>query len=233
MKLPKKTFKRRLLWLNLANAAAAVLLTLLMFILSDYYEFRQAMPFELRSIAQGIMGSAQASLAPGPRHPVSNTLADVVASHPHITRAALFDATGKVVAEYARGNESPHPLPSARAAGAFFERGRLSLFQDVPSGPSLGGTVYLQSDLADVGLALRPASPLLGPRQGGQQERSEDRDDGDHHQQLDEGEGMETLLHEVHGGGPFWLLCGFHVPSIIASDTAANNLVAARRQTTT
>ena len=163
MKLPKKTFKRRLLWLNLANAAAAVLLTLLMFILSDYYEFRQAMPFELRSIAQGIMGSAQASLAPGPRHPVSNTLADVVASHPHITRAALFDATGKVVAEYARGNESPHPLPSARAAGAFFERGRLSLFQDVPSGPSLGGTVYLQSDLADVfGQLQRHAFVTLG-----------------------------------------------------------------------
>ena len=163
MKLPKNTFKLRLLWLNLANSAAAVVATLLMFILSDYYEFRQAMPLELRTIAQGIAASSQASLASDPKQPVSITLADVVAGHPHITRAALFDATGKVVAEYTRANESHHPLPSAGAAGSAFERGRLSLFEAVPGGQSLGGTVYLQSDLTDVfGQLQRHASVTLG-----------------------------------------------------------------------
>jgi len=43
-----------------------------------------------------------------------------------------------------------------------------------------------QADLLEVVLALQPACRLAGGLHGGQQQRDENADDGDHHQQLDQ-----------------------------------------------
>src|SRR5262249_52709530 len=55
-----------------------------------------------------------------------------------------------------------------------------------------------QAELPQVVLAAHAVGGLAHLLDGGQQQADQDGDDGDHHQQLDQGEGVTA----VHGGGP-------------------------------
>ena len=60
-----------------------------------------------------------------------------------------------------------------------------------------------QSDLAKVGGATDGPAPLLGRTQSRQQQRREDRDDGDNHEQFDQGEcaaGTHVIRYPFHPG---------------------------------
>jgi hypothetical protein len=54
--------------------------------------------------------------------------------------------------------------------------------------------VQREADLFQVIGALRAAGRLAGGLHGRQQERDENGDDGDHHQQLDQGEGWTEVV---------------------------------------
>ena len=143
-------FKQKLLWLTLTCSAAALMLGALGFIAADLLELRRAMPRNLQIIAQIIADNAQAPLAFNDAKFARETLLRSLSAHPHITHAILYDAEGKVFAEYERVKEAYHPPPKVQAAGCVFTDGHLHLFQPVRysrDGQDLAGTVYLQSDL--------------------------------------------------------------------------------------
>ena len=143
-------FKHKLLWIILASSASALVLGLFGFVSTDLLQFRRAMPRDLRILARIIADNGRAPLSFNDAKFARETLLASLAAHPRITRAALYDAEGKVFAEYARPDVPLIPLPEARAAGHSFENDRLDLFQPITDGKELVGTVYIQSDLDDL-----------------------------------------------------------------------------------
>jgi PAS domain S-box-containing protein len=151
-------FKHKLLWLTLTCSAAALVLGALGFIAADLFELRRAMPRNLQIYAQIIADNAQAPLAFNDAKFARETLLRSLTAHPHITHAILYDAEGKVFAEYQRVNDSSHPPPKVQAAECVFANGHLHLFKPVRysrDGQDLEGTVYLQSDLDELYNQLR------------------------------------------------------------------------------
>ena len=57
----------------------------------------------------------------------------------------------------------------------------------------LGEHMKVDSPLVEVGQAIGGKRLALGLGQGRQKEARQDGDDGDHHEQLDEGEGTATV----------------------------------------
>ena len=148
-------FKQKLLWLTIASSATALLLAMLGFVFTDLLEFRRAMPRDLEILARIIADNGRAPLAFNDARFARETLLSSLAAHPRITRAALYDAEGKLFADYARAGLANDPLPEPQKAGFAFGRGCLNLFQPVRDGQNMVGTVYLQSDLEDLYGQLR------------------------------------------------------------------------------
>ncbi len=70
-------------------------------------------------------------------------------SNPHILRACLYDAKGKVFAEYEKGNVSPFPA-AAGYAQAVYAGGTLRVFRDILSGGDRVGSIYLEQDTEEL-----------------------------------------------------------------------------------
>jgi PAS domain S-box-containing protein len=143
-------FKQKLIRLTLASSAAALVLAMLGFVLTDLVQFRQEMPRNLRMFAQVIADNMRTPLEFNDARFARETLHRSLDVNPRITRAALYDAQGKVFAEYARAGSTNAPLPRVQAAQCDFEHGHLTLFLPVRDGPDLLGTVFFQSDLEDL-----------------------------------------------------------------------------------
>jgi hypothetical protein len=116
-------FKQKLIRLTLASSAAALVLAMLGFVLTDLVQFRQEMPRNLRMFAQVIADNMRTPLEFNDARFARETLHRSLDVNPRITRAALYDAQGKVFAEYARAGSTNAPLPRAQAAQCDFEHG--------------------------------------------------------------------------------------------------------------
>ena len=148
-------FKQKLIRLTLASSAAALVLAMLGFVLTNVVKFRQEMPRDLQILARIIADNGRAPLEFDDARFARETLLSSLAANPRITRAAIYDAGGKVFAEYARSGDTKAPLPDVQGTGHAFERGRLNLFLPVQDGQNLVGTVFLQSDLDNLYDQLR------------------------------------------------------------------------------
>ena len=93
----------------------------------------------------------------------------------------LLDVGQDVVEEAPPGGEVRLPECSGRGGAGREARREVAV----------GGVVVVEAeaDLLEVVQALRPGGRLADLLDGGQQEPDEDRDDRDHHQQLDQREG--------------------------------------------
>ena len=142
-------FKQKLLWLTLTCSTAALVLAMVGSVTVDLLQFRQAMPRDLKILAQIIAENGRAPLVFNDAKFARETLLGSLVAHPRITRAAFYDAQGKVFADYARANTAKTALPGVSAAGYAFERGHLNIYQPILDGRDLVGSVFLQSDLED------------------------------------------------------------------------------------
>jgi signal transduction histidine kinase/DNA-binding response OmpR family regulator/HPt (histidine-containing phosphotransfer) domain-containing protein len=143
-------FKQKLLWLTLTCSTAALVLAMVGSVTIDVLQFRQAMPRDLKILARIIAENGRAPLVFNDAKFARETLLGSLVAHPRITRAAVYDAQGKVFADYARANTDTTALPGVLPAGYAFANGHLNIFEPILEGRDRVGTVFLQSDLQDL-----------------------------------------------------------------------------------
>jgi len=116
---------------------------------------------QLASMAQLLAAHGSAALVFQDGNAANEQLA-ALRTQTHVTRAYLFGASGAAVGSYVRAGESHSATPPADSDGAATLRGRVALRQPVQLGDQRVGTVYVESDLAEMTERLWQFAVILG-----------------------------------------------------------------------
>ena len=131
----------------LLSSTVALLLACTAFFTYEFVSFRRSALQQIATLGKIVATNSAAALAFQNQKDATSILAALEAE-PHIVAAALYDADGKLFANYPAGI-SAAVLPDAPGSDGFrFGPGRLSGFQPVAHGANRRlGTLYLESDL--------------------------------------------------------------------------------------
>ncbi|HEV2437628.1 MAG TPA: ATP-binding protein [Verrucomicrobiae bacterium] len=144
--------KQKLTVIIMIASTVALLLVAAGFVAYDLDTFRKKMVNDLSTLAEIIGDRSEAALS-FKDQAVAQDMLHALVYQKHIVAAALYDASGKLLAQYPRNATAtsfPDPLKSAAAPQFGHDRlGRngLMLFHKIYAGPDFVGTLYLESDL--------------------------------------------------------------------------------------
>lgn len=148
------SIKHKLTTIMMIISVTALLLSCASFIVYDQIFSRRAMVQELHSLAQIIGSNSTAAITFNDQDSATEILS-ALRARPHITSACLYSADGKPFAFYNRSGVSEASWPANPPAdGSKFGKDRLELFQGVTLDNHNVGTLYLQSDLAELNTRL-------------------------------------------------------------------------------
>lgn len=140
------SIKRKVMTVILLASIAVLLVTVAAFVVYDLITFREAMVQNLVSQGRLIAENTSAALAFNDENDASNVLASL-RTEPHVIAAAIYNAQGKLFAQYPVGIK-PRSLPPGPQTWPYrFEKDSLVIFQPVVQSGAPLGTVYLRSDL--------------------------------------------------------------------------------------
>jgi TMAO reductase system sensor TorS len=152
--------------ITMITVLVALLLTSVLLFTYDRYSFRDSTRSDLSALA-GIFGAnSTAALAFGDHRTAAEILSGLAARR-SIIRAVLYSADGQVFATYARSDFGPGSLADTPTPGdvrgdrAWYQGGRLKLFQRIILGDQAIGSIYLESDLVEVQKRLARFSGLV------------------------------------------------------------------------
>jgi signal transduction histidine kinase/AmiR/NasT family two-component response regulator len=146
--------KQKLTAIIMVASTVALLLAAAGFAAYDLATFRGKMVDDLSTLAKIIGDRSAAALSFRNQTVARDTLCALVFQK-HIAAAALYDADGKLFADYPT-NATPVSFPvSPESDGARFGqdrlgRGGLMIYHKIYAGPDFAGTVYLESDLREI-----------------------------------------------------------------------------------
>lgn len=149
--------KRKLTVIIMIASTVALLLVAAGFMAYDLFTFRQTMVARLSSLAD-IIGDRSAAALDYRDERVAQETLNAVVYQEHIVAAALYDKSGKLLAQYPT-NASTVNFPVQPASDPSgppqFSRDRLGrsglmLFHKIYSKPDFVGTLYLESDLTEI-----------------------------------------------------------------------------------
>jgi signal transduction histidine kinase/ActR/RegA family two-component response regulator/HAMP domain-containing protein len=148
--------RRKLLRVVLLTTGAALLLTVLAFVGSEWIAVRSATQSRLGVLGEVIATNSTAALAFDDRLGATQTL-EALRADPDVRAAALYDSRGQLFAIYpesAQGDARPNVPPRAPDAAAAvpadalqFSNGHLSGFLPVAENGRRMGTLYVQYDM--------------------------------------------------------------------------------------
>ena len=138
--------KRKLTVISMLTSGAALLLTCAAFLTYEQVSFRRDMTRALEITAQIIGANSASSLAFTDTDSATLTLKSL-AEQPHIVRACVYDATGKVFATYLRNPKLDRAWPAPRQDLATMDDDTLDLFHVIHFAGDTIGTTFLESDL--------------------------------------------------------------------------------------
>jgi signal transduction histidine kinase/DNA-binding response OmpR family regulator len=153
---------KKLTLIVLSTSSVALLLAGVGFVGYDYWAFRQRMAGELSVLAEGLGINGAPFVDFGDQKGAEEFLASL-RTRPNIVTACFFDVDGQLVASYRNATSvGPTDPPQLRRDGYFFEGESLLLFREMhgKEGQKVG-TVYIQSDLAELDARLRGYSTSL------------------------------------------------------------------------
>lgn len=147
--------KQKLTIIIMLTSGVALLLACVAFVGYDHMSFRRAMVTELSVLTDMFDDNVAAGLTFKDAESVEKTLASLKA-HPHVLAAAVYDSTGKQVAEYRRADMRTAfpPLP-ADGTGVHFHEHQLDAFRRIVLAGEDIGTIYITSDLQALTMRLR------------------------------------------------------------------------------
>lgn len=137
------------------TVSAALVLAISMFLVWDLKEFRSNMRNDLLTLAEIVGGRSTAALSfDDPKEAFE--ILKVLKAKQHLVAACIYTARGDLFASYRRGGAAGDSLPIRPGAdGSAFGLGRLMLFHGILLDGQKIGTVYLESDLDEVGARMR------------------------------------------------------------------------------
>jgi PAS domain S-box-containing protein len=154
--------KNKLTAIGTLTAAAAVLLACAAFVTYEQVTFRRTMTRDLSITAQMIGFNSAAALSFNDTGSAEQTLRALTA-HPHIMAACIYDAQGQAFAAYRRGeyiglSDWPKPAGNSERFGSH----SLELFREINLAGETIGTIYLESDLAQITARWQRYAGIMG-----------------------------------------------------------------------
>ena len=119
-------------------------------LLYDQVTFRADMENELGILAEMVSFNSTAAITFKDEKSAQELLAGLRAKRP-VVAAYIYTSGGRPFAAYRRGSEPERPAPPMRQDGSWFEGDRLILFRAIVLNHQKIGSVYLESDLKDLG----------------------------------------------------------------------------------
>jgi diguanylate cyclase (GGDEF)-like protein/PAS domain S-box-containing protein len=149
MRIRDFSIRLSLTLLILTASVLAVLLASVGFAIYDSQSYRASAVRELTALADTLGANTAASLVFNDQNTAKAMLGSL-ATEPHLLAARLYDAQGRVFAEYRRTNAPPSlVLPAWQSDGSVFERGSLVLFRGVQMNGERAGSIALVFDLSE------------------------------------------------------------------------------------
>ncbi len=139
----------KLMILMMAASTAALLLVCAVLLTYDVVTSKRATAEHLSTLVQIISDNSKAALSFGDQAAAGEVLATLKAE-PHITAACIYDKQGKPFALYHPKGESNTSAPPLRSPGTYFESDRLLQYLPMTLANDEIGTVYVESDTAEV-----------------------------------------------------------------------------------
>jgi two-component system sensor histidine kinase/response regulator len=144
------SIRRKLTLILVVTSSIALLMAGVAFGAYDRYTFRRAKVRDLTTVADIIGSNSTAALAFNDPAAAQEILA-ALAAKKHITSACIYTSAGYAFATYLRGQpNATFTPPAAQEDGNRFVHEQLILFRKIVLNGEKIGTVYLQSDLADL-----------------------------------------------------------------------------------
>ena len=144
------SIRQRLTRIILITCAAAISMACAIFAVYDVNAFRQDMVADLGTVAQITASNSTAALTFGDAKSAGEILSSLSAKA-HIVEACIYGRDGSVFAKYSRpGSTRVFTPPKPVSDLTTFESGHLVLFQPIRLDGEPIGTIYLESDLAQL-----------------------------------------------------------------------------------
>src|SRR6266571_4664472 len=142
--------KRKLTVITTLISGVALLLASVAFVAYEQFAFRRAMAQDMSVLTDLFDDNVASGLEFNEPGSIEQTLKSLDA-HPHVVAAAVYDKTGRVVAQFRRADtKPPFSFPPAEATGVHFVKDRLDAFRDVVLAGEAVGTIYITSDLKEL-----------------------------------------------------------------------------------
>ena len=139
--------KRKLRMLFMLTSGVALLMACAIFATYDQVVYRRTIASEISVLTDLYDDSVASGLAFTDPKSIEQTLRSLD-GHPRILAAAVYDLSGRVVAQYQRADlKTPFAFPSVRETSTQFEKDRIDSFRSVLLAGEKIGTVYITSDL--------------------------------------------------------------------------------------
>ena len=140
------SIRNKLMRIIMLISGIVVLMTCVVFFLSDFYSFRESTLQNISTYGQIISNNSTAALAFESKDDAQEILSALKAE-PHIVTASIYDAGGKLFCFYSTTNNINDLPTTAGAIGYRFTGTSLEGFQPIVQGGKRLGTLYLKSDL--------------------------------------------------------------------------------------
>jgi two-component system, sensor histidine kinase and response regulator len=144
------SIRQRLTRIVLITCAVAISMACMIFAVYDVASFRRDMVVDLGTMAEITASNSTAALTFSDAKSASEILSSLSAKT-HILEACIFARDGSVFAKYSRHISNPNFIPpKPHPDTTSFESGHLILFRQIRLDGEPIGTIYLESDLAEL-----------------------------------------------------------------------------------
>src|SRR3989442_8671008 len=151
----KLSIRGKLMVILMATSSTALLLACGTFLSYDLHVFRQSKQSQLIAIADAVGTNSTGALTFNDSDSATHTLQTMHATS-HVIAAAIYDAKGRRFASYVREDAGSRVVFPENAAGeSHFSKTELYIYRPIWLDGQKAGTVYVQSDLADIRERLR------------------------------------------------------------------------------
>jgi two-component system, sensor histidine kinase len=150
LRLADQPIKRKLTLITMLTSGVALLLACGSFVAYELFAFRHDMVDDSSSLAAIIGQNSAAALSFDDPDSARQTLQSLQ-THPHVVGAALYDRTGALFAQYARGESSVRfAAPATAGVGHRYADDRLVLFRSFDLAGEHAGTVLIETDMVEL-----------------------------------------------------------------------------------
>ena len=150
----------KIMGIAMVSTCLSLSLAAFILILNERSTFPKVMAANLTNLAQVLGNNATAALTFNDATTAGNIL-ETLKVNPHILGACFYDAKGEPFAKFRPGDGAGN-FPVAQGEGSSLVAGKMAVFHEIRMGGDLKGTLYLESDMKEMGDRMFGYTTALG-----------------------------------------------------------------------